>query len=79
MVNIYTQNDTALSFFQAYYRDSAIGRTSIFNSNTKNISCSAPGEKIIRVDNYDVSEFVTGHTDYRSKLDKIIDFINFSA
>ena len=55
IVNVYTENDTTLAFFQAYYRDNAIGRTVIFHRHPSNLSSKVDGVKIARIDNYDVS------------------------
>jgi hypothetical protein len=33
--------------------------------------------KTYRFDNYDVSTIITGHLDYRKKLDLLFDYINF--
>ena len=55
IVNVYTENDTTLAFFQAYYRDNAIGRSIIYQKNPANQSSKVDGPKMARVDNYDVS------------------------
>jgi Protein of unknown function (DUF726) len=55
IVNVHTENDTTLAFFQAYYRDNAIGRTIIYQKHPSNTRSKAEGPKLARVDNYDVS------------------------
>ena len=89
--NVHTKNDTTLITFQTIYGQRAIGRNMYYLQDPQNLEHSAESqqeagqeakteqETLFSFENIDVTSFVSGHLDYRNKLDLILDFVNFSS
>ena len=89
--NVHTKNDTTLITFQTIYGQRAIGRNMYYLQDPQNLEHSAEIQQeaaqeakteqvcLFSFENIDVTSFVSGHLDYRNKLDLILDFVSFSS
>ena len=80
ITNVYSKNDDALRAFNlTVSQENIIGRGAYYENSKNNHSCPVEARKKFRLDNYDVTQIVNGHMDYRSKLDIVLQFIKFDS
>lgn len=78
IANVYSKTDKSLMMFNLTFKQASIGRRPILQKSIANEASNEPGTKEFRLDNYDASTIVTGHMDYRKKLDVLLDLIKFN-
>lgn len=79
VANVLSKSDSSLITYNIMVAENCLGRNAYYVNTACNSASTAQSVKKFRFDNYDVTQFIHGHMDYRPKLDLVMEFIKFDS